>query len=117
MLIVFDPEHPQAHQPRRPDGRVSLSFWEPGGLRNALPVVTKHDHRRFGACLLTVLLGSLRGTVVGRLGRVLGGFFALWNDEGGRSPLVRSAVLAGWSLLTRRWGLFRTWLLHRNSSL
>src|SRR5215210_7213277 len=80
-------------------------------------VETKDDHRWSRVGLFrSGFVGLLKRAIVGLLGRVLGGFFAPRNDEGGRSPLVRSAVLAAWSLLARRWGLFGSWLLHMNSS-
>ena len=111
MGLVGDLEHPQAHQTRRPDGQVSFGFWEPGGLGNTVLVVTKDDHCWFSARALRLgLIRLVRCIVAGRLGQCLAGawgralrlvrrVFGPRNGEGGRSPLVRSAVLAGWSLL------------------
>src|SRR3954454_16257794 len=103
MRLVLDPEHPQAHQPRCSGGECRFRFREPGGLRDAMLVVAKDDHRRSRVGLFrSGLVGLLKRAIVGLLGWVLGGFFALRNEEGGRSPLVRSAVLAAWSFVKPR---------------
>ena len=96
MLVVLDPEHPQAHQPSRPGRQVSLDVWEPGGLRDPVLVVAEHNDRWFSARLFrTRFVGPVERAIVGPLAGFSADFLPPETTKGAEAPLVDVSVLRG----------------------